>query len=182
MGIALPLCHLSLLLLLSISFNYVGHRNLVSADEALIQLQCHNAEVPSTCIQCVKSDPKGESAGKVGIANIIITTCLSNNAKSLKHNMTVLASTPPGKGEKTVLQSCEKAFSDATYDLAKATAMLGAKDYDKTNGLVAAALAREVFCKENMLDNKVTVPDSVVYQMRVYEELSNAALRIVDRF
>ncbi|KAK8588955.1 hypothetical protein V6N13_087844 [Hibiscus sabdariffa] len=181
MGIALPLCHLSLLFLLSISFNHVGHRNLVFADEALIELQCHNAEVPSTCIQCVKSDPKGESADKVGIAFIIIT-CLSNNAGSLKNNMTVLASSARGKVEKIVLQKCAKGFSVSMDDLVKAAITLGAKDYDKTNGLVAAALVQEVYCKQNILGKNVTVPDGMVYAMRVYEELSNAALRIIDRF
>ncbi|GMI65586.1 hypothetical protein like AT4G00872 [Hibiscus trionum] len=179
MGIALPLSHLSLLLLLSISFNHVGH--LVSADDTLIQLQCHNAEVPSTCIQCVKSDPRSQSADKVGIAAIIIT-CLSNNAKTLSKNMTVLASAAHDKNVKMVLQSCEKGFSVATTDLANATNMLGNKDYDKTNGLVSAALRQEVDCNQYASEYKVTIPYRMVYDMRVYEELSDAALRIIDRF
>ncbi|MBA0803990.1 hypothetical protein Gohar_014147, partial [Gossypium harknessii] len=44
--------------------------NLVFADDTLIKTQCHNAEDPKACIQCVKSDPQSQSADKVGIAAI----------------------------------------------------------------------------------------------------------------
>ncbi|KAL4351263.1 hypothetical protein GQ457_06G023640 [Hibiscus cannabinus] len=180
MGIVLPLYHLSLFLL-SFSFDYVGHRHFVSADEILIQLQCHNAEVPSTCIQCVKSDPRGQSADKVAIAGIVIS-CLSNHARSLSGNMTALASAMLDKDVKWALQSCGKGFSEAKTDLAKATNMLKNKDYDETNSLVSKALQKEVDCQKNVWDYRALVPDFVIYDMRVYQELSDAAMRIIDRF
>ncbi|KAK8588957.1 hypothetical protein V6N13_087846 [Hibiscus sabdariffa] len=153
----------------------------VSADETLIQLQCHNAEVPSTCIQCVKSDPRGQSTDKVAIAGIVIS-CLSNHARSLSGNMTALASTMLDKDVKRALQTCGKRFSEAKTDLAKATNMLKNKDYDETNSPINKALQKEVDCQKNVWDYRAFVPDSVIYDMRVYQELSDAAMRIVDRF
>ncbi|GMI65583.1 hypothetical protein like AT4G00872 [Hibiscus trionum] len=126
MGIVLLLYHLGLFLLL-ISFIYVEHRNLVFADETLIELQCHNAEVPSTCIQCVKSDPRGQLADNVAIAGIVIY-CLRNNARALSGNMTALASATLDKDVKRAMQSCEKGFSEAKSDLDKAINMLKNKD------------------------------------------------------
>ncbi|XP_039039486.1 pectinesterase inhibitor-like [Hibiscus syriacus] len=181
MGIALPLSHLGLLLLLSTSFNYADHWNLVSADDNIIQLQCNNVDVPSTCIQCVKSDPRSQSANKAGIAAIVIT-CLSNKVGMLSSNMSALASAMHDKKAKSVLQSCEKCFSVATTHLGNATSMLEAKEYDGTNEMVVAALGREVDCKQNAKAYNVTVPYGVVYDMRVYLELSDAVLRIIDRF
>ncbi|KAK8689118.1 hypothetical protein V6N13_087845 [Hibiscus sabdariffa] len=178
MGIVLPLYHLSLVLL-SISFSHVEHRNLVLADESLIQLQCHNAEVPSTCIQCVKSDPRSKTADKVGIAAIVIS-CLNNSAKVLSGNMSALASAEHDKKVKQVLLGCEIGFSEAETYLIRAKAQLENKDYDGTNSLIREALEHEVDCHNDVLDYKSSVPDSVIYDMRVYEELSDAAMRIID--
>ncbi|GMI65584.1 hypothetical protein like AT4G00872 [Hibiscus trionum] len=180
MGIVLALYHLSIFLL-SISLNHVGHQNLVFADETLIQLQCRNAEVPSTCIQCVKSDPRSQSADKVGIAAIVIS-CLSNSAKALSGNMTALASVVHDTKVKQIIQGCEIGFSEAETDLTKATTLLENKDYDGTNSLINVALQQEVDCHNDVLDYKVSVPSIMIYDMRVYEELSDAAMRIIDRF
>ncbi|GMI65582.1 hypothetical protein like AT4G00872 [Hibiscus trionum] len=160
MGIVLLLYHLGLFLLL-ISFIYVEHRNLVFADETLIELQCHNAEVPSTCIQCVKSDPRGQLADNVAIAGIVIY-CLRNNARALSGNMTALASATLDKDVKRAMQSCEKGM--------------------KTNSLVKKGLQQKVDCRKNVWDYRALIPDCVIYDMRVYEELSDAATRIIDRF
>ncbi|KAK8477279.1 hypothetical protein V6N13_087848 [Hibiscus sabdariffa] len=179
MGLVLPLFHLTFFLLL-ISFNYVGHRTHVFADEALIQLQCHNAEVPSTCIQCVKSDPRSQSADKVAIAGIVIS-CISNSAKTISGNLSDLIAPWLEKEVKRRLRKCVKEFSEAKTDLAEAINMLKNKDYDETNSLVVKALHQEVDCRENLSQYNISYPYMEHY-MTIYEQLSDAAMRIVDRF
>ncbi|TYG96357.1 hypothetical protein ES288_A11G343900v1 [Gossypium darwinii] len=168
-------------LLISISFNYMGHRNLVSADDTLIKTQCHNAEVLEACIQCVKSDPRSQSADKVGIATIVIT-CISNKAVTLESNMTVLALSVHDKDLKLVLQDCQKELSNAKTNLTTAMDRLKSKDYDQTNYLLNHALQKEFDCKKNVGDLQYTLPTTVLNDMTIYEELSEAAMRIIDRF
>ncbi|MBA0803991.1 hypothetical protein Gohar_014148, partial [Gossypium harknessii] len=119
--------------------------NLVSANDTLIKTQCHNAEVPEVCIQCVKSDPRSQSADKVGIA-------------------------------------ATKELSDAKTNLTTAMDRLKSKDYDQTNYLVNHALQKEFDCKKNVGDLQYTLPTTVLNDMTLYEELSEAAMRIIDRF
>ncbi|KAE8667823.1 hypothetical protein F3Y22_tig00112370pilonHSYRG00049 [Hibiscus syriacus] len=179
MRIALPLYTL-FLFLLSISFDHGGHRNLVSADEALIQSECHNADVPTTCIRCVKSNPRSESANKIGIAAIILS-CLSHSAGVQSANMTDLAMYTFEKDAKQMLLNCATGFFEAQVDLVNATDQLMNEDYNGTNSLVKQALVREVKCRRILEDRQLTYA-AMVYDMRVYEELSNAVMRIVDRF
>ena len=140
-----------------------------------------NAEVPATCILCVKSDPRGEIADKVGIATIIMN-CLSNNAETLANNMSSIASSVHSKNLKALFQDCEKGFLEAKSDLSTASNQLKVKDYDKTNHFVRTALEQEITCQKNVVSLKLRVPSNVLYVMRVYEELSDAAMRIIDRF
>ncbi|XP_039066477.1 pectinesterase inhibitor-like [Hibiscus syriacus] len=179
MGIALPLYTL-ILFLLSISFNHVGHRNLVSADEALIQSECHNADNPATCIRCVKSDPRGESADKVGIATIVLS-CLIHSAEVQSANMIDLTKYDFEEDVKQMLLNCATGFFEAQINLTNATDLLMNKDYNGTNSLVKQALVQEVKCRR-ALENRHVTHAAMVYDMRGYEELSNAAMRIVDRF
>ncbi|KAB2059581.1 hypothetical protein ES319_A11G315500v1 [Gossypium barbadense] len=181
MGILLPPYYLTPFLLLFIFFNNVDQRNLVFADDALIETQCHNAEVPETCIKCIKSDPRSQSADKVGIAAIIIT-CLSNKATTLINNMTTLALGARDKYLKLALRGCGKEFYYAKTNLTVATNRLKGKEYDQTNLLVKQALEGEVVCKMNVGALRFNFPNSVTFDMGVYEELSTAVMRIVDRF
>ncbi|XWS10312.1 hypothetical protein CRYUN_Cryun39dG0065300 [Craigia yunnanensis] len=178
MLVVLPLYHL-ILILLFISFQL--DNKLVFADDKLIEQQCHNAEVPAVCIQCLKSDPRGQVADKVGIATIIIN-CLSNNAENLANNMSNLASSVQDKNLTSLFQNCEKGFFQAKSDLSTATNQLKSKDYDKTNHCVRTALEPERVCMKNVVSLKFKVPSNILNEMRVYEELSNAAMRIIDRF
>ena len=178
MLVVLSLYHL-ILILLFISFQQAN--KFVFADDKLIEQQCHNAEVPAACIQCLKSDPRGQVADKVGIATIVIN-CLRNNAEILANNMSNLASSVQDKKIKPLLQDCEKGFVQAKNDLSTATNQLKSKDYDKTNHFVRTALEPEIVCKKNVVSLKVRVPSNILNEMRVYEELSDAAMRIIDRF
>ncbi|XP_022716591.1 pectinesterase inhibitor-like [Durio zibethinus] len=164
-----------LILLLFASFQ------LVFSDEKLIEVQCHNAEVPAACIQCLKSDPGGEAADKVGIATIIIN-CLSNNAETQENNMSSLASSVQDKNLKSLFQDCKKGFFEAKHDLSTATNQLKSKNYDKTNHYVRTALEEEIICRKYVVSMKLRVASNILYKMRVYEELSDAAMRIIDRF
>ncbi|XP_039040437.1 uncharacterized protein LOC120178716 [Hibiscus syriacus] len=179
MGIALPLYTL-IVFLLSISFDHVGHRNLVSADEALIQSECYNVDVPATCIRCVKSDPRGESADKIGIAAIVLS-CLNHSAGVQSANMAHLTTYRFTEEAKQMFLNCAAGFSESQVDLTNATGRLMNKDYDGTNSLVRQALVREVKCRRILENHMLTIP-AMVYDMRVYKELSNAVMRIVDRF
>lgn len=181
MEIISPLYHLSLFFLLPISFNYIGYRNFISADSTLITEQCHNTDTPEICIQCLKSDPRSQSADKVSIAAIVIT-CISNKAVTLESNMTVLASSVHDKNLKLVLQDCQKELADAKTNLTTATDRLKNKDFDGTNYLVNQALRKEFDCKQNVGSLQYRVPTNVLNDMRLYEELSEAAMRIIDRF
>ncbi|OMO88351.1 Pectinesterase inhibitor [Corchorus capsularis] len=183
MLVALPLYHLLILLLVLTSFQHAT--KLVLADEKLIEQQCHNAEVPATCIQCVNSDPTAIKADKVGIAAIVIN-CLSDNVETLAKNMSSMASTVQDKSLKSMFNECTKGFLEARRDLSTAMKELKKKNYDQTNLRVRKAVTPELDCKNNVVDKiKLAVlqlPDDVLYTMRVYEELTNAAMRIIDRF
>ncbi|KAK5786950.1 hypothetical protein PVK06_041600 [Gossypium arboreum] len=159
----------------------MGHRNLVSADNTLIKTQYHNAEVPEACIQCVKSNPRSQSVDKIGIATIAIT-CISNKAMTLESNMTVLALSVHDKDLKLVLQDCQKELFNAKTNLTTAMDRLKSKDYDQTNYLLNHALQKEFDCKKNVGDLQYTLPTTVLNDMTIYEELSEVAMRIIDRF
>lgn len=169
-----------LVVLLVLLFASMEDTKLVFADEKLIEQQCHNAEVPETCILCLKSDPKGQEADKERIAAIIIN-CLSNNSQVLANNMSSLASSAQDKKLKSLFQDCEKGFIHAKSDLSIATKQLKSKDYDKTNHFVRIALNPEIGCKNNVARLEPSVPSVILNEMRVYEELSDAAMRIIDR-
>ncbi|XVF79508.1 hypothetical protein PTKIN_Ptkin14bG0228600 [Pterospermum kingtungense] len=179
MGSSKPSMLVVLLLLCITSLEHTG--KLVFADEKLIEQQCHNAEVPETCIQCLNSDPKGQEADKVRIAAIVIT-CLSNGSHVLAKNMSSLASSAQDKNLKSLFQDCEKGFIQAASYLSTAMDRLKSKDYDKTNHFVRTALEPEMDCKQNVVSLTPSVPSDVLDEMRVYEELSDAAMRIIDRF
>ncbi|PPD68559.1 hypothetical protein GOBAR_DD34563 [Gossypium barbadense] len=96
--------------------------------------------------------------------------------------MTVLASSVHDKDLKLVLQDCQKELSDAKTNLTTAIDRLKNKDYDQTNYLVNLALQKEFDCKNNVGDLQYTLHTTVLNDMTLYEELSEAAMRIIDRF
>jgi pectinesterase inhibitor-like protein len=172
---------LFLVLLAALSPVLFGTHNLVKADDNLIKLQCRHAETPTLCIQCLKSDPRAPHADKVGIATIVIN-CLSSHSKTLASNMTKLASKEEDKKLKSACHGCSKGYVKANKNLLKAVSLLKIGDYDKANSGVKSALQYELFCRETFEESKWKLPSLVVYEMRLYEALSEAALRIVDRF
>jgi pectinesterase inhibitor-like protein len=96
--------------------------------------------------------------------------------------MTKLASKEEDKKLKSACHGCSKGYVKANKNLLKAVSLLKIGDYDKANSGVKSALQYELFCRETFEESKWKLPSLVVYEMRLYEALSEAALRIVDRF
>ncbi|KAB1216942.1 Pectinesterase inhibitor [Morella rubra] len=168
-------------LLLTLSPPLFGQgRRLVRADESLIQIECHNAEVPSTCIQCLTSDGRAENADKVGIATIVVD-CLQNHANTLAGNMSSLASGTKDRGMKNVFLKCGQGFSSAEKALSSSTLSLKNGKYENAEKFVGEALEHELTCQKNVASYKDQIPERVAYEMRIYEELSEAARRIFER-
>ncbi|GAV64127.1 PMEI domain-containing protein, partial [Cephalotus follicularis] len=156
----------------------------VGTNASLIESACHNANVPATCLQCLKSDQRAQKADEVGVA-IIVVSCLSNHTKNLVSNMTQLASGAQDKNLKTICEACGKGYSTALTDLSAATLKITNGEYDEANLSVRNALESEVECQRSIGGNqqkiKPSFPVDVLYEMKVYEQLSDAALRIIDR-
>ncbi|KAG6687275.1 hypothetical protein I3843_11G063400 [Carya illinoinensis] len=163
------------LLLLGQAFNPVR-----GSDETLIAIECHNAEVPSTCIQCLKSDQRSKNSDRVGIAAIMVN-CLQNHAKTLATNMSELASGTADLAMKNVFEECGRGFSSAYKELSSATSSLEKRKYDEAEMLVNEALEYELKCHWKIGSYGDQIPKDVVYGMKLYEDLSEATDRIVER-
>lgn len=152
----------------------------VKADEQLIQIECHNANVPEVCIQCLKSDPRSKNADKVGIAKIIVG-CLSKHANILQANMTNLASSTEDDQFKTMLEKCKEALLFTDGLLIRTMLQLDNGKYDKAEHSTSEALWYEVSCDYIFGKHKSNLPTKVVYEMMLYKELSEAANRIIEQ-
>ncbi|XP_062170412.1 uncharacterized protein LOC133876143 [Alnus glutinosa] len=153
---------------------------LVRADDKLMQMECHNAEVPTTCMQCLKSNRRAATADKVGIATILVI-CLQNHAKTLATNMSDLASRAKDQAAKTLLQECGQGYSSAEKELSSATSSLKNGKYDDAERFVNEALKYELTCHSKTGSYKERIPENLVLEMKIYEQLSEAANRIVER-
>lgn len=153
---------------------------LVRADDQLIQMECHNAEVPTTCMLCLKSDRGAAAADKVGIATILVN-CLKNHANTLAANMSDLVSGTKDQVVKIVLHECGQGYSSAKKKLSSATSSLKSGKYDDAERFVNEALKYELTCHSKIGSYKERIPEDIVHEMKIYEELSEAAKRIVER-
>ena len=164
-----------LLLLLLTPFSPV-----LKADDKLIQIECHNAEVPSTCIQCLQSNQRSQKADRVGIATIIVS-CLKNHAQSLAASMSHLASGAKDKEMKNRFEECSQGFSPAMKELSSATIRLKKAKYDDAERSVNKALYCYNLSCQSIIQSYKHTPKHVVYSIRIYEELSEAANRVIER-
>ncbi|KAJ7948933.1 Pectinesterase inhibitor [Quillaja saponaria] len=154
--------------------------NLVSTDQKLMEKECHNAEVPATCIECLNSDSGAKEADGVGIATIIVN-CINNLAESLAANMSSLASGTRKKEAKVIFQWCAKGYSSAKKELISSKQALKNGKYDAAEGSVSAALKSHVQCLDKIESNEEKVQENIVQKIRIYGELSEAANRIIER-
>ncbi|CAL9219092.1 unnamed protein product [Arabidopsis halleri] len=133
------------------------------AEKDLMIKECHNAQVPTICMQCLESDPNSVHADRVGIADIIIH-CLDSRL----HIITK--------------QACKNDLSTvAPNTLSEAETALKTGDYDKTAKSIKFALGYPHICR---LELQMIKFESVELfsQIDIYTQLSDAAMRIIDRF
>jgi len=50
----------------------------ICAEKDMMINECHNADVPAICMQCLESDPNSIHADHIGIAGIVIN-CLESH-------------------------------------------------------------------------------------------------------
>ncbi|CAH8273592.1 unnamed protein product [Arabidopsis lyrata] len=153
----------------------------ICAEKDLMINECHNADVPAICMQCLESDPTSIHANHLGIAAIVIN-CLESHLHIITNNITNLSS-KKDKGEvKTALEACKKDLStNAATILSEAKTSLKTGDYDKTNRSIKLALGFPLGCRFNLKSVKFTSPQ-LFSQINIYAQLSDAAMRIIDRF
>ncbi|KAG2304515.1 hypothetical protein Bca52824_033166 [Brassica carinata] len=158
----------------------------IYADKALMIRECHNARVPTICMQCLESDPASIHADPVGIAGIVIH-CLNSNLNVLTKqcsNITklLLEREKGGDAIRTALQGCKKQLSEAmTKALPDAKKGLKTGDYDKAGKSIKHALSFPLMCVNNLQSAEFHFPP-VYSQINTYAQLSDAAMRIIDRF
>ncbi|KAL1194281.1 Pectinesterase inhibitor [Cardamine amara subsp. amara] len=154
----------------------------ICANKDLMVNECHNAQVPIICMQCLESDPTSVSANPVGIASIIIN-CLDSRLQNITNIITDLLSSKEDKGEvKTALEACKKELlTEATTKLSEAKTGLNTNDYDKANLSIKLALGFPLSCRAYLKNFKFASLE-LFSQIDIYDQLSNAAMRIIDRF
>lgn len=148
----------------------------------IIQTECHNSETPAVCMECLKSDPHAAKASRVGIATIIVH-CLTNHSNTLLKNMSKLASKTHVNASKRIFEDCKKSFVSSRKELDGARSALKKRDFDGVVKSVDTALEYELTCSYEITGAKLDshVPIDVIYTMRIFQELSEAALRIIER-
>ncbi|XP_034677832.1 uncharacterized protein LOC117908355 [Vitis riparia] len=153
----------------------------VEAGDKLIESACHTAEVPVVCMQCVKSDERSGKADAVGIANIIID-CLMSHSSYLASNMSNLASNPEHNATKSAYEHCFLHCSDAKTALNSAALELKNGSYDSAElSLREAALYQGTCRYEFVSSNETYVPPNVYYDLKVFDILTVAAFRIIEK-
>ncbi|TKY49400.1 pectinesterase protein [Spatholobus suberectus] len=152
------------------------------ADYKLIQTLCHNSETPETCMRCAQSSKGAVKADGVGIA-IVIVNCINDKANTLALNMTNLASSSHGN-LKSVCQKCAKDYGlhIAKKELISTKRALQNHKYDSAESSVVRALSFDLACHADLKRGyHDKVPSDVFYDMKMYEELSEAASRIIEK-
>ncbi|XP_010551622.1 PREDICTED: pectinesterase inhibitor [Tarenaya hassleriana] len=170
------LVFISLLIISPISVKELGAR----ADEQLMIKECHNANVPTTCMQCLKSDPTSPQADPVGIARIIVK-CLQTNLDVLSMNITSIASKEGEGGIKAALEECNKQFPETRKDLSEADNGLKEGKYDEAAHSIIEGIQNPVTCQTTLQKLQFQGSPEVYYYINLLKELADAAMRIIDR-
>ncbi|XP_010456178.1 PREDICTED: pectinesterase inhibitor-like [Camelina sativa] len=153
----------------------------ICAKKDLMINECHNTQVPSICMQCLESDPTSVQANPVGIAGIILQ-CLDAHLHIIINNITDLSSKKDEGEVKTALEVCKKDLSmNVATNLSEAKRSLKTGDYDKVNHLIELALGFPLQCLFKLKLVKFMSPQ-LSSQINIYGQLSDAAMRIIDRF
>ncbi|EOA37807.1 hypothetical protein CARUB_v10011965mg [Capsella rubella] len=157
------------------------------AEKDLMITECHNAQVPTTCMQCLESDPTSLQADPVGIAGIVIH-CLDSRLRIITNNITDLLSKEDEAQVKKVLKACnQNLLKEVPRKLSEAKTNLGTRHYDKAAESIKLALGYPWSCRssiQNVKFDESLFGESleVISQINIYAQLSDAAMRIIDRF
>ncbi|KAK7324323.1 hypothetical protein VNO77_27856 [Canavalia gladiata] len=157
-------------------------KNIAIADYQLIQTLCHNSETPETCLKCVQTLNGADKANSVGIATIIVS-CINDHANTLAFNMTTLASTTSNQNLKSLYKRCANnyGYHIAKKDLVLTKHALQNHKYDNAEFYVIKALKYDLTCHTYLGSYQNKVPFDVFYAMKTYEDLSEAACRIIEK-
>lgn len=172
--------HYLLLLVLSLSPFFHQPSKLVAAENNLIEMVCHVAEVPESCIKCLKSDPRSEFADKVGIA-LIVMNCLTDHVDTLEINMSNIAAVSKDESTVKLFLECAKDYASAKKELNSAITSLKSGKYDEAETSVTLALNYDTDCHFKIVSFKKKIAHTIAFKIKLFEELCQAANRIIER-
>ncbi|KAK3218484.1 hypothetical protein Dsin_012454 [Dipteronia sinensis] len=134
-------------------------------------------------MQCLESDPKSEKVDKFGIALIIIN-CMSNNSRTAMYNFTNIVKNIMDKDMKmAVTEDCVGKYPEVIGNVSKVNNLLKNREFDQAVDALSNAIASEHYCYEGISKFKLVFPDLwIYYGIRVYEELSDGVMRMIDHF
>lgn len=153
------------------------------ANEELMVQQCHNSDNPTLCLRCLRSDPASHETDQVGLARIILR-CINSHLLNLTKNASTLGSKHPRNPKAAAaLKQCGMGYATAKRGLGEADAHLMTGDYDKAAYDVSKkVVAPPISCRSSLETLKIQVPLRLRYHTEVYLALTQALLRIIDRF
>ncbi|KAK7401643.1 hypothetical protein VNO78_13274 [Psophocarpus tetragonolobus] len=155
-------------------------KNFAAADYKLVETLCHNSETPETCLRCVNNAKGANNSDSVGIATIVVN-CLNDKANELAVSMKKLGSQTQGP-VKLICQRCAEDYGQhiAKEELASSKKALVNHKYDDAEFAVNKALSFDLACHSDLIQGS-KVPTSVFNDMKIYEDLSEAAARIIEK-
>ncbi|GER48102.1 plant invertase/pectin methylesterase inhibitor [Striga asiatica] len=123
------------------------------------------------------------NADKYEIATLVLQ-CLEKHADSLAANMSDFANRAShDSGSRKAYKDCKSLFSKATKELESAAKEIKNNDYDSADRFVFRARMCNLQCYGNTEKGKdVGIPIDVKSEMMVFEQLSEAVMRIIERF
>ncbi|KAL5744840.1 hypothetical protein ACOSQ2_027956 [Xanthoceras sorbifolium] len=147
---------------------------------------CESTEVPALCMQCLESDPRSEKATNKSQIPLIIVNYLRKNSQEAKSNFTKVAKIIPSRDKelKAAVEICIEKYRSVMDHISSAYIHLKKREYDQaTDALSSAIYFYEQTCSQGIQQFKEVFPNLwIFYGMRVLEDLSEAAMRIIDRF
>ncbi|CAN8259565.1 unnamed protein product [Cochlearia groenlandica] len=156
---------------------------ITKANEDLMMQQCHNSNNPTLCLRCLNSYTTSQEADQVGLARIILK-CVTTHLIKLTNNTSTMVSKhrrDPKAAE--ALKQCRLGYVNATRGVREADGHLISGDYDKAAYDVSMKVEYpSVTCSTNLVSLNVNVSSSFGYHTKVYLALTQALLRIIDRF
>ncbi|KAF2546566.1 hypothetical protein F2Q70_00023534 [Brassica cretica] len=153
------------------------------ANEELMMQLCHNSDNLTLCLRSLRADPTAPKGDQVELARIILR-CVNSHLITLTNNTSALAwkhrRSPKAA---SALKQCGLGYATAKRGVGKVDAQLIAGDYDKAAYDVSMTVeAPPVSCRACLVTLNFNLPSSFRYHTEVYLALTEAPLRIIDRF